>query len=200
MKMRSDSPFAALTEEEQMLVLDIAESCTIEELGDEMQHIRPGLDFSISALRRFVHRLREELMREEVEESGEAMEALAKAGRSDRARDGVLEAMRRKMFTEALAAKSSMPAMSVFRMMKEEKKEDRALAIEERRMALEEANAKKEWCRQELEDARSALRLLPTLTQILMEEGEGTAEERLAKARECLGEGGAKLLVERTED
>jgi hypothetical protein len=65
-------------------------------------------------------------------------------------------------------------------------------------MALEEENAKQEWRRQELEDARSALRLLPTLTQILME-GEGTAEEKLARARECLSQGGAKLLVERRD-
>jgi hypothetical protein len=82
--------------------------------------------------------------------------------------------------------------------MKEEQKEDRSLAIEERRMALEEENAKQEWRRQELEDARSTLRLLPTLTGILME-GEGTADERLARARECLTKGGAKLLLEKID-
>ena len=84
-------------------------------------------------------------------------------------------------------------AMSVFRMMKEEKKEDRAMAIEERRMALEEENAKQEWRRQELEDARSALRLLPKITEILMSV-EGTAEERLAKARDILAVGGGKFI------
>lgn len=80
-------------------------------------------------------------------------------------------------------------AMAVFNMMKQELKEDRTLA-------LEEENAKQEWKRQELEDARSALKLLPRIAEILMG-SEGTAEERLAQAREILGGGGAKLRVER---
>jgi hypothetical protein len=84
-------------------------------------------------------------------------------------------------------------------MMKQEKKEDRSLALEERRMALEEENAKQEWRRQELEDARSALRLLPSIHAILME-GEMEAEERLAKIRECLTVRGGKLLLEERTD
>jgi hypothetical protein len=43
-----------------------------------------------------------------------------------------------------------------------------------------------------------ALKLFPTITAILMD-SEGTAEERLARAREVLTAGGAKLLVERTQ-
>src|SRR4051812_12417279 len=86
--------------------------------------------------------------------------------------------MRRKIYAEALEAKDSMNAMVVFNMMKQEQKEDRSLALEERRVALEEENAKQEWKRKELEDARSALRLLPAITAILMD-SEGSAEERL---------------------
>jgi hypothetical protein len=195
MKIRSDSPFAALTEEDQNFILEMAESSTMEQLALEVSKNYPEIDFSTAALKRFVRRMREENLRGEIEESDEAMESFAKAGKSGRSRDGVMEAMRRKMYAEALEAKDSMRATMVFRMMKEERKEDRTLALEERRMALEEENAKQEWRRQELEDARSALKLLPKLAEILMG-GEGTDAERVARAREILGSGGPRLLVQ----
>src|ERR1043165_1417570 len=121
MKMRSDSPFAVLTEEERMLILEASENSTMEQLVEHVEMIRRDLNFSIPALRRFVRRLKEEGLRAEVEAADESMEE----------------------------------------------------------------NAKQEWKRQELEDARSALRLLPRITEILMGT-EGTAEERLARARTCL--------------
>jgi hypothetical protein len=178
-----------------MMILDVAEVGTIQHVIEHMTRNHPTLDYSIPALKRFVRRLREENLREEVEDSDEAMKNFAKAGKSGRARDGVMEAMRRKLYADALEAKDSGMAMMVFRMMKEEQKEDRSLALEERRMAVEEENAKQEWRRQELEDARSALKLLPAITEILMS-ADGSAEERLARARECLlATGGAKLLL-----
>jgi hypothetical protein len=155
MKVRNDSPFAALSEVEQMMILDVAEIGTIQQVLDHMLHNHPTLDFSIPALKRFIRRMREENLRGEVEEADEAMEGLAKAAKAGRTRDGVLEAMRRKMYGEALDAKDSTQAMLVFNMMKQEQKEDRSMSLEERRMALEEENAKQEWRRQELEDARS---------------------------------------------
>jgi hypothetical protein len=197
MKIRNDSPFAALTEVEREIVLDAAETSSIKDVAHEIEALHPELNFSIPALRRFVRRLREENLCEEVEEADEAMEGFAKAGRSGRTRDGVIEAMRRRMYAQALEANDPKLAMEVFNMMKQELKEDRTLALEERRMALEEENAKQEWKRQELEDARSALKLLPRITEILMA-SEGTAEERLARAREVLGAGGARLLSLKT--
>src|SRR4051812_13124171 len=141
MKVRNDSMFAALSEVEQMMILDVAERGTIQHVLDHMIHNHPTLDYSIPALKRFIRRVGEENLREEVEEADEAMEGLAKAAKSGRTRDGVLEAMRRKIYGEALEAKDSMQAMMVFNMMKAEQKEDRAQALEERRMALEEENA-----------------------------------------------------------
>lgn len=195
MKIRSDSPFAELTDGDQQLVLDMAEMGTIQDVVDHMERNHPTVSFSVPALKRFVRRLREENLREEVEDADDAMEGLAKASKSGRTRDGVLEAMRRKIYAEALEAKDSVKAMMVFNMMKQEQEKDRSLALEERRMALEEENAKQEWRRQELEDARSALRLLPAINAILME-GEMGAEERVAKMRECLASGGAGPLLQ----
>src|SRR5687768_13617470 len=123
MKLRNDSPFAALTEVECGMILESAERLSIEQLVDVVEKINPDIEFSIPALKRFVRRLREENLREEVEESDEAMEGFAKAGRNGRARDGVIEAMRRRMYAQALEQKDPAMAMAVFNMMKTEQKE-----------------------------------------------------------------------------
>jgi hypothetical protein len=60
--------------------------------------------------------------------------------------------------------------------------------------AVAEENAKIGWRRLELQQAKSALALLPKVTAILMEVN-GSAEERLARMREALLEGGGRLLI-----
>ena len=118
------------------------------------------------------------------------MEVFAKAGRDGRARDGMVEAMRRKMHAQGLDAKNSMEAVMVYNLMRGEQSEDRKLKLEERRMALEERNAELDRRARELEAAASALKLLPRIRELLCEESEGTAEERLARARQLLMVGG----------
>jgi hypothetical protein len=198
MKMRSDSPFAGLSELDRMLILDAAEGSKIQEVVEYVEKTFPTLEFSLPALKRFIRRLREENLREEVEESDEAMASFAAAGKAGRARDGVIEAMRRKMYAGALDSSSGEKTKELYELMKEEQKEDRLLALQERRMSLEEENAKQEWRQAELEDARSALKLLPVVAEIL-NSVEGTAEERLARAREVLGARGARLLTEKLD-
>ena len=66
--------------------------------------------------------------------------------------------------------------------------------MRERAMKVAEENAKLGWRKLELQQARSALRLLPAILQVVTG-GEGTAEERLAKVRELLTVGGGKLLL-----
>jgi hypothetical protein len=66
--------------------------------------------------------------------------------------------------------------------------------MRERAMKVAEENAKLGWRKLELQQARSALRLLPSILQVVTGE-EGTAEERLGKVRELLMNGGGKLLL-----
>jgi hypothetical protein len=58
-----------------------------------------------------------------------------------------------------------------------------------------EENAKLGWRKLELQQARSALRLLPAIRAILMD-GETAAEERVARARAFLMADAGKLLLE----
>ncbi len=196
MKLRSDSPFAKLSPEEQMMILETSEVCSLEQLIKHVEGLFPKISFSVPALKRFLRRMKEEEMREEAEDSQEAMEGLVKSADNGRARDGVLEAMRRKLYMQALDSKDPASAMSLYMMMRQERMEDRKEAREARRLALEEENARLERRHRELEEARTSLALLPKLTAIVME-GEAPAEDRLRAARECLGAEGARLLLAR---
>jgi hypothetical protein len=64
---------------------------------------------------------------------------------------------------------------------------------------LAKENAKLGWRKLELQQARSALRLLPAIRAVLMD-GEMAAEERLGKVRELLMGGGGKLLLTNGSD
>src|SRR5438045_5399135 len=124
-----------MTEAERMMVLELSEDWTIEQVMLNLEKLHPGVDFSIPGLKRLIRRLKEEEMKVEVEESEEAMEVFAKAGQDGRARNGMMEVMRRKMYAQGLEAKSPMEATMVYNLMRSEQTEDRKLKLEERRMA-----------------------------------------------------------------
>ena len=63
--------------------------------------------------------------------------------------------------------------------------------------ALAEENAKIGWRKLELQQARSALRLLPQILEVVTG-SDGTADERLAQVREMLMAGSGKLLLKET--
>jgi hypothetical protein len=69
--------------------------------------------------------------------------------------------------------------------------------MRERAMKVAEENAKLGWRKLELQEARSALRLLPRILEVVTG-GDGTAEGRLTQVRELLMSGGAKLLLNET--
>jgi hypothetical protein len=79
----------------------------------------------------------------------------------------------------ALEAMEPEKLAEVMRVLREEKAREHEQSMRERAIALAEDNAKIGWRKLELQQARTALRLLPAIRQILME-AESTAEERLA--------------------
>jgi hypothetical protein len=182
---------------EQQLILEYSEKYPIEHVIDELERFHPTVEFTIPAVRRFLRRLKETELQEDVEESGDAMNALAASSQDGRARDGVMEAMRRRMYAQAMDAKDGEQAAMVFNLMRAEQKEARQMALEERKVALQEQKAREEVRLKELEMAKSALKLLPRIQALLCDEKEGSAEERLARAREVLMVGGAALLAEK---
>jgi hypothetical protein len=195
MKIRSDSAFAKLTDEEKDLLLDMAEWMSLDELAERVE-IEFKIETSSSSLQRFLTRLRREVMVEEAKAAEEGMSQLAELGKKATSREAALEVARQKLLDVASTAKGaeSEKLVEVMKTLGEEKAREHELAMRERAMKVAEENAKLGWRKLELQQARSALRLLPAIRAILMD-GEMAAEERVARARECLMAGGGQLLL-----
>lgn len=194
MKIRSDSPFAKLTEEDKQWILDYSEWMTIEQMLDYME-VEHKIETSRSPMQRFLSRLKTERVVQDAKNRNSDLEDLAEAGRSSTSRDAALELARQKLVDVAANAggADSEKLVEVVKALSEEKAREHELVMRERAMKVAEENAKLGWRKLELQQARSALRLLPAIRAILMD-GEMAAEERVARARECLQTLGAKLL------
>jgi hypothetical protein len=195
MKIRSDSPFAKLTEEDKMWILEYSEFMTLEKLTDYIAR-EHEIETSDSAVQRFVGRLKTERMVQDAKDKNSDLEELAEVGKNSASRDAALELARQKLVDVAANAKGaeSEKLVEVLKTLGEEKAREHELAMRERAMKVAEENAKLGWRKLELQQARSALRLLPAILQVVMGE-QGTAEERLGKVRELLMSGGGKLLL-----
>jgi hypothetical protein len=194
MKIRSDSAFAKLTDEQKDFLLDMADGMNLDELADRVE-IEFGIETTSSSVQRYLARLRREVMIEEAKAAEEGMSQLAELGKKATSREATLEVARQKLLDVASTATSGENAklMEVMKMLGEEKAREHELAMRERAMKVAEENAKLGWRKLELQQARSALRLLPAILQVVTG-GEGTAEERLGKVRELLMSGGGQLL------
>jgi hypothetical protein len=196
MKIRSDSPFAKLTEEDKKWILDYSEWMTIEEMVDHME-VEYKIETSRSPMQRFLARLRTERIVQDAKDKNSDLEELAEAGRNSASRDAALELARQKLVDVAANADGAETGklVEVVKVLGEEKVREHELVMRERAMKVAEENAKLGWRKLELQQARSALRLLPAIRSILMD-GEMAAEERVARARECLMGDNGKLLLE----
>jgi hypothetical protein len=194
MRIREDSPFYGITESRKELMLDaVALGETYDEIAEEWE-TESGIETTGVQVKRFLRRVRYERAIRETDDTQEDLTAFAEQATDGKARDGVIEASRRALFEEALAEGNKELLMELYKAANDERARERELEVEKRKAAVAEENAKIGWRRLELERGKSALRLLPKMQEALTE-GNGTAEERLARVREILMVGGGKLLA-----
>jgi hypothetical protein len=193
MKIRSDSPFAKLTEEDKMWILDFSECMTLEEVVDHLL-VEHEIETSSSAVHRFLQRLKTERLVQDAKDKNSDLEELAEAGKNSASREAALELARQKLVEVAEKSADAEKLTEVVKTLSEEKAREHELAMRDRAMKVAEENAKLGWRKLELQEARSALRLLPAILRVITGE-EGTAEERLGKVKELLMVGGGKLLL-----
>src|SRR5437763_253822 len=120
MKIRSDSPFAKLTEEDKMWILDLSENMTLEEVTDYVlkEH---DIDTSDSAVHRFLKRLRTEQMVQEAKDKNSDLEELAEAGKNSTSREAALELARQKLLEVAEKSAEPEKLVEVVKTLSEEK-------------------------------------------------------------------------------
>ena len=195
MKMRSDCAFAKLTDKQKDLLLDWTEDMSLDDLADEVEK-QFGIETTASSLQRFLKRLRREILVEDAKAAEENLSELADLGRKGVSREATLELARQKLLDVAEKVGDAGKLVEVMKTLSEEKAREHELAMRERAMKVAEENAKLGWRKLELQQARSALALLPQILQVVTG-GDGTAEERLVRVREMLMASGPKLLIEK---
>jgi hypothetical protein len=192
MRIREDSPFHGITEAEKADMLVDADCETSHDDIAEWWENKSGRETTGAQVKRFLRRLRYEQAIRDAEGSPD-LNGFAQFAADGKARDGMIEASKHTLFEEAIAEGNKELLLELYKAVNEERARERELAISERKAMVAEENAKLGWRRLELEQAKSALRLLPKVQEALTE-GEASAEARLARIREIMMVGGAKLL------
>jgi hypothetical protein len=177
-----------------MWILDFSECMTLEEVVDHLL-VEHEIETSSSAVHRFLQRLKTERLVQDAKDKNSDLEELAEAGKNSASREAALELARQKLVEVAEKSADAEKLTEVVKTLSEEKAREHELAMRERAMKVAEENAKLGWRKLELQQARSALRLLPAIRAILMD-GETAAEERVARARAFLMADAGKLLLE----
>ena len=197
MKMRSDSVFAKLTEDQCDMLVMLSQEMTLEQVLEVLKGGPEPINCTLGALSRFLKKAKEDKLLRDAQASDESIEAFARRGANPKVREAALAAMRDRMFELMVDSNNAAHLMETFESLKAEKAQERSLELEERKVKVAEENAKLGWRKLECENARSGLKLLPKVREML---GDGTRsfEDRVRMALDCLEGEGAKLLVNKT--
>jgi hypothetical protein len=148
MKIRKDSPFFGMTEEDMDLLLEEAENNTADRVADWWV-VQSGKEVATEQMRRFLVRLRRHRMlfagTEEEEGSGEELEKFAGRAADGKMRDGLIEAARQRLFEEALEKGDSAALLELYKAANEERAREREVEVERRKAAVAEENARIGW-------------------------------------------------------
>jgi len=200
MKIRSDSAFAKLTEDQSDMLVALSDSMTLEQLVKVVEAAPEPIHCSVAAMSRFLKKAAQDKALREAESSDEAIELFAKRGEMQvKVREATMAAMRDRMFEQVIESNNGDRLMETFGALSAEKEKERLYALEERKVRVAEENAKLGWRKLESENARSGVKLLPKALELLTDSNR-TFEDRVKGALEVLQVEGAKLLVQRTED
>jgi hypothetical protein len=129
----------ALPEEKQELVLELAARTKLLDLVEILKE--HGVETSVSTLRRFLLRQRER----EVLAAGEEMEnveALARRGKGETLRKGSLEALRQRLYEQAMVTVDPEKARELYQDLLKEEAKIKELELDERKAAALEEQVK----------------------------------------------------------
>jgi hypothetical protein len=139
-------------------------------------------------VRRFVERVRYERAVRETDDSMEDLTAFAERATDGKARDGLIEAARQKLFEDALAAGDRTLLLELYRAANEERAREREVEVQRRKAAVAEENARIGWVRAlgEVNGKRKFLAAEVTASKAVNASAEGGEQSLLPALREML--------------
>ena len=188
MQTRGDNQLENLDAKTQEGILEIAANASLPDVLKSLaEH---GIEVSPSTLKRFIRRHREKCLLKDVDESKEALDALAESGRSGKLREGSLEAVRRQLYDRALGSHDPEEARELFAAMVAEETKLKQIELEARKVAAFEEQVRIQRLKLEL-DAMAKRQKAMVASSEVVEEGKeiGEGVDAGGKAKE-LTEGG----------
>jgi hypothetical protein len=183
MRIREDSPFYGITEEQKEMFMDEAAQLSYVRIA-EMWEMRSGKVTNDAQVKRFLKRLRYERALRETDDSQEDLAAFAQRATDGKARDGLIEAARQKLFEEALAKGDQALLLELYKSANEERAREREVAVEQRKAAVAEEKAKIGWMR--VAGGRKVLQAAVASSEAVIEAGADTQPKLLPMVREVL--------------
>jgi hypothetical protein len=204
MRIRENSPFYGITEEQKELLLEEADELSQMRVA-ELWEMRSGKRTTEGQVKRFLQRLRYERAIRDTDDSQEDWTAFSERARDGKARDGLIEAARQKLFEEALANGDRALLLELYKAANEERAREREVAVAQRKAAVAEENAMIGWSKVPggrpmgkrlldaevtesatvMEGAEMKMIEAPKLRELLADATK-PAEERIAAALACL--------------
>jgi hypothetical protein len=117
-----------------------------------------GVAVSLVTLQRFVRKHREEQLAEDDGEMREGVDALAKRGRGSAYRKGTLEALRQRLYEQALVTNDPAVTQKLYAELLKEEARVKELELEERRLGLAEEQVRIQRLRLKIELKRAGRR------------------------------------------
>src|ERR1051325_4069119 len=179
MRIREESPFYGITEEQKELFLDEANQLGYMRIA-ELWEMRSGKKTTEGQVKRFLRRLRE------TDDSQEDLAAFAQRATDGKARDGMIEAARQKLFEEALAKGDQALLLELYKAANEERAREREVVVEQRKAAVAEENAKIGWMR--VAGGRKVLQAAVASSEAVIEAGAAEEPKLLPLGREGLAD------------
>jgi hypothetical protein len=139
MRIRKDSPFYGITAEEMEDMFQEAENGRTHDQLAEFWEQEKGVGTDTEQVTRFLARVRHERSLRMSYDSVDAVAEFAEEAASGKARDGLIEAARQRLFEEALANGDKDLLLELYRAANEERARERELAVSQRKAAVAEA-------------------------------------------------------------
>jgi hypothetical protein len=166
-----------LSEEMRTRIIEMAMHATLVDMVVGLQG--EGVDVSVPTLSRFIRKHREKLLIEEGEEMKGTTSALATRGKESTFRVGTLEAVRQRLYEQALVLQSPEEARELYAELVKEEAKLRELELEARRVAVAEEQVKVQRLRAEAEVAVKRQKAIVMASEAVMEvASEGNGERR----------------------
>lgn len=190
MRIREDSPFYGISEEQKEQFMAEAEQLTHMRIA-ELWEMRSGKPTTEGQVKRFLQRLRYERAVRETDDSSEDWATFAKRAKDGKARDGLIEAARQKLFEEALANGDNTLLLELYKSANEERAREREVLVSQRKARAAEERLRIGWMN--VAGGREFLNAAMVSAQPVIDSGGAEDAKLLPRLREALTDSSKKV-------